>query len=872
MARQIVPLGNIGKGITPNISDKSSDGWKQLDNVERDDQLGAITCRDGLRSSALYTGGDAPGSSLITTTISPSSSDVSIYHQRLAYSYYSDWVTTTPVLGYNYVADKHYYVNSIVLGAFSATADWSARNPNSKITVTLRKVVTEPQRTYVSGTSGPWYYTYLWTLTDTLGTATLPIGSLGTAEENLVFNLGENIEIEVGQQYYLQIAFTDLTVGMSAAFSVYWRGPYLDYYKFSTSWLIGGKEFSHPYSSMGISTTFIGNAPVTGAIDNLVYAEKYKDTLIAVTNVADKGILNVSEDKLTLKDITPTDCNTPDEQYGVSVLYKDGVYLMSFLSALMQSSYDTNNILYYQPGNAKALLIEQVKENINITTTASAQPPLWYQYGVQYKFSAVTSTIQDLPRFSTLSNNGVGRDSTWTNDAGINEPPPFNAPTPKLTIPIKNLLSSPAVPTEILIYRKAIKNYNFPPFNTKTMLDGQSYQMIYRYVVPDYGNITLTPDNLVWEDNVARVESGEFFIAPNIAYEVVTDVAVYPTPDFLFDYNGRTFALGDRYNKNVVYFSKDSVADFYADNAFTLQLPKEDYFLSAGFELGESAFIASPHSMWRITETSNTLPYYRIEKVRGLDTTGIIAPKTIVQAQGLTYFLAEEGFMAFNGSSANNISLEINNYIKGIIKEYVDKTGKPVNPGTTDCYYAPYLAEAIYDDNKNAIYLAIPFGNVKTNNVAFKYNLLTKSWETLTIEDFRGFVRGLDNGVTVRTNDLIIDVTDTSKVDTVYGVTDNIVSTIETNDTVLPDKARINRIIIYGEGNINFYAYTNRGETPKVTKLGVTLSLDGTDIPLNILGFEFRYKIEGTSSNFKLTASPKVLVTSDGFKSRRDVE
>jgi hypothetical protein len=57
-----------------------------------------------------------------------------------------------------------------------------------------------------------------------------------------------------------------------------------------------------------------------------------------------------------------------------------------------------------------------------------------------------------------------------------------------------------------------------------------------------------------------------------------------------------------------------------------------------------------------------------------------------------------------------------------------------------------------------------------------------------------------------------------------------------------------------------------------VTKLNVTLSLDGTQIPLNILGFEFRYKIEGISSDFMLTTSPKVDIVGSGIKARRDVE
>lgn len=902
MAKQRISLGNIGKGITPNISDKSSDGWKQMNNIERDDLLGAIKPRDGAASTSLYTGGVAPGSSIITTTITPIITDDPRTTSLISYypgyfSYFSDWVTTTPTLGFKFAPKTLHYVNSIVLNNIAALGNWAAVNPNSKMTITLRKATIDNIKTYVSGTSGPWYFRYLWTLTDTLGSATVNIGGLTETEQSLIFNIGTNVKLEPGIQYFLQVNFTDLTVPMGGLLSVTWRGAHSEFNTFSNCLLVGGEEASNQHYSTGMAVDFIGASPISSSIENMVYAEQYKDDMLVVLNNGTQGRINISEDHLTLKDITPADCNAPDERYGLSLLQKNGSYYMSFLSALLQPSKDTNNIIYYRKGMPTGAMVENIKENITTSLVNSSQPPLIYQYGVQYIYPGFNTPINMSKFFATYSTKDVagtpaipylyyppfsttpilkvvlptqgysGVPVTWTNNAGANPPPVFNAPTAKLSIPLKNMVSTDSLPAEIRIYRKAIKNYAYGTEYVEK-LNAQSFQLIATYSVPP-DNVS---DTYEFTDNVPRVESGDFFIAPDAPYIPAMDLPVYPTPGFIFDYYGRTLALGDRNNRHVVYFSYDSDADFFADNVFSLQLPQEDYFLSGGFTLGDNAYVSSPHAIWRVSETSTSLPYYRIEKVRGADTIGIMSPKTILVIQGKAYFLSTEGFMSFDGTNAVSISLEIDNYIKGIDKEYRDAMGNKVNPSTSDCFYQPYLAEAVYDAEKSAIYLAIPYGNSKVNNMCLKYCMFTKTWETVDIADFRGLVLRRANTVTVRTDDIIMDINNPSKRDTAYGSDTVVVPTLETNDTVLPDKARINRIIIYGTGTINFYAYTDRGDTPKVTKLGVTLRPDGTDIPLNVIGFEFRYKIEGVSADFSLTTSPKIDVTGSGLKSRRDVE
>lgn len=353
-----------------------------------------------------------------------------------------------------------------------------------------------------------------------------------------------------------------------------------------------------------------------------------------------------------------------------------------------------------------------------------------------------------------------------------------------------------------------------------------------------------------------------------------------PTPTWMFDYNGRVFAVGDYAYKNTLFFTKDWDTDFLSDNSTILPIPIGDKMLTCGTEHGASAYVFSESSTTRVTETSTELPYYKVESVEGMTGIGCVSPKTLVKIFGRLFFLSKQGMIMFDGSSYQVISNDIDDIIKdNVAFKYVNESGNEVTDvDTQPCFYIPYHADAIYSNADRAIYLAIPTTESVYQPVyrIFKYNIRLSKWSEVILPNFRSFVReqgiaenikylGEDGYIRVVGNGTQLD----SYSPQVSGIPIN--SVVESHDIDLGTESIVKYITLVGEGLVNIEIFTRKeATTPDVTLNDYTLTTEDTDIPLNLSCRFVRTKFTVVnSSTFKLTQEPILTCYTNGKVGRQ---
>lgn len=378
-------------------------------------------------------------------------------------------------------------------------------------------------------------------------------------------------------------------------------------------------------------------------------------------------------------------------------------------------------------------------------------------------------------------------------------------------------------------------------------------------------------------------EDGFYILRWNASSESVMlgDNDVYvPTPSWLFDYNGRIFAVGDYAYKNTIFFTKDWETDFLTDNSTTLPVPIGDRILTCGTEHGASAYVFSESSTTRITETSTELPYYKVEAVEGMTGIGCVSPKTLIKIFGRLFFLSKQGFVMFDGSSYQVISNDIDDIIKDNISfKYVDANGNEVTDVETQpCFYIPYHADAIYANKERCIYLAIPTDESVYDPTyrVFKYNIRLSKWSEVTLPQFRSFVR--EQGIAEKARYLgkdgymrvIGNGTNTDSYSPVV-VNASINSIIESHDIDLGTESIVKYLTLVGEGRVNIEIFTRKEvTTPDVTLNDFDLSAEDNDIPLNLPCRFVRIKLTVVqSTTFKLTQEPILTCYTNGKVGRQ---
>ncbi len=934
MAIKTIPIGDFSKGMTPAVVDKKSRGWKTLENVEHNDLIGAVTPRDGLTDCPLFSGGTTFGEDIASRTIVPSATDEAWMYTGVntkpRLSQIGDWVTFVPELYWSIEPQQVHYVQGFDISGVYAVGTWAASNPNAKMKLTLyRANITQELYTMANGQQDTrWVYD----LGAPLASDDVAIGALTSSDTTLQFRFASQVTLAPGSTYLLKVELTDLSVALSSACDIGFSSMnFTNNYQYFNFLVLQG---SIKYSYVTIKNLTFSNGYVQGAIfgpntrggfiEDTMHVAATPSALIAVTNGPTNGpSVLASTDTQTTKNILPAAYDgskyvptykLPNERYGMSMLRDGNSHIIAFLSNLMQSAGD-GHILFWDDRTERGVSLANSScvqgdivyvgansasnANGNQYSTVGTLLAGVFQYGVRYVYAAGASELVAGPRVRCGSKHNI--------ITGTSEDPKTDGVAIK--VQVKTVPDASNIPLGIEIYRRAVLNdYD----QEDSRLDANAWKQIAyaKYTPAAAGQLAAIagvyctgdfPQTFTITDHTARVRADDIItINAGTTASVTVDagqawayvstqdgsagiqvgdyftppgVPVSPQPCFVFNYNERTIALGDKDNKSTVYFSFDSLLDFYADNAFTLDLPPVDYFLTAGFTLGGNAYVASPHKIWRIIEVSDSLPYYKIEPVAGMDGVGIISPKTLIVVGGLAYFLSPEGFVAFNGTDKAIISGDIDNILKQIPSDYIDAAGVKVNPNEADCFYPPYLAEAVYDETRKNIYLAIPANSTDHNTRCLKYSLSTRLWSEVAIDDFRGFIQVNNNGVSIRTVNMFMGMNYKGKMDMVTSVPSDIPSTLESYDIALPQKGRVKLMTIYGTGTVNVTIYINRSSTAAVTKTAVTLKEDGTDIPINRDCFEFRYKIDAvTSDDFMLTAPPDFTIETQGQKIRGDVE
>lgn len=906
MSRKTVQIGNLLKGITPSVSDKKSKGWKIATNINQEDELGSITTRDGLVPSDVFVG--TPGA-LAPASITKLTPEVdSRYSENIAWlSQYGNWVTNTPEIYLKLYGN--FSLNSLGL-CFNRSANFQTLNPGASIHLTLYTYKVESIRTlYTDPVNGRVSVVYRkqYVLSAPLATADRDVSSLDyltTTNPRWMTKFEFNNTVQMSDDFYIvRLELRSLNQELDPSLcDLGLRGvgpiPYLSQWILRTTGLIEPSPLPVGYNDSGSIVM-----PYMDVIGNVIPGEYIPGTNHAVQSTSgvvflkDDGTIGgddivISTDKKTYKSILPVSYNVAQNppridrnydlgltRYGMSMVVDGETHYIALLSTLLQPNTGDGSIVEYTVPNDYGKLLgsptclpTDIKQtgwvgplgNINYM----GEPGSSLRYGIQYVYGNEKSEITEAP--------------TWLNVHPLGGTQVSPGKFPVFTIPYSPFQTGNIVvnkPTGINIYRKAVKPVDAT--SDDVLLTTASWQIVTAYdiaknIVSNNAWVSITPaiDKSIFTitDKSHYAVSGDYVVLPGAAYEINSAaVRILPTPGFIFTYNGRMLALGDKDNRSTVFFSKDGLTDFNADDTFTLDLPLADFCLTAGFTLGGNAYICSAHKTYRVIEVSDSIPYYKIEPVAGMDGVGCISPKSIITHGGLVYFLSADGYIAFNGSNFVSISDDISEVLDEVDQRYTDIVGNDVNPLTTDCFFAPYLVEAVYNIDDDSIYLALPTSSLEKNTLLLKYTIPLKSWSTVEVPNFKGLITGRESGVDILTTTVLLGMYATGKTDTVTGTP--IKATLETYDIVIPNQSQVNMVTLYGTGTINAYVYMNRETTPKISKLGITLKNDGTDIPINRQGFEFRLKIESvTSEDFKLTAEPELTVTSSGQRLRKDVE
>jgi len=158
---------------------------------------------------------------------------------------------------------------------------------------------------------------------------------------------------------------------------------------------------------------------------------------------------------------------------------------------------------------------------------------------------------------------------------------------------------------------------------------------------------------------------------------------------------------------------------------------------------------------------------------------GCIAPRSLVEAEGIHYFLSNKGFIAFDGANYKIISDPIRNWIEDSI----------------DLTYLSIITSVYYKDN---ILWSVPtMGSHNRNNRTLVYNIPTGAWTFWNFgsEAFIVSGRGED------TTHLFISLPDSGMIGTYGGDNDfgdSIDATLQTDylDFNLPDKYKFSKEIL----------------------------------------------------------------------------
>lgn len=555
------------------------------------------------------------------------------------------------------------------------------------------------------------------------------------------------------------------------------------------------------------------------------------------------------------------------ENYGMVCAYDGNKHYIAFLSTLLQSANVRNSskgdILVYDgrelpSANNYAFRLGYEApsvSNILFGVTNQTQQPFYnvetrqFKYSFTYADSFITNTIE-----SPIYEYGVEQ---------------YKPETMILHLQRNSLKTYAVGVTEIKVYHR-----KWGTGNTAESIEDVEYTL---YATLNGSELDEREVGDDLNDNYVRFVYNFSGAGAEGGTLVEGDTFVIPKTAYVVIYNGRTFALGDVEYPNYVYFTDTSYTDFKADNNFILDIPADDPCLVCGAVLGNSLYVFSQHSTWRITETSTNLPYYTVEKVRGMEGIGCIAPKTLINSFGRLFFLSSEGFIEFNGSTYKILSTPIDDKIKELNQNYYDSTGKLVlYPRNKAVTFAPYNANATYDADTQSIYLSLPL----TETEVYRYFIKADLWDKIEVPNYVGFVKGLEGKLAYFTNgSLGLKLTDTGTgkdidIENTFGsaVYTDINCTLESIDIPFPDRTLFSSLVIYGTGTIDLWVYNNRSDTARVTKLSKTLSENGTEIPLNIQGEEIRYKIENVSLTEFSIKKVVLVYKSNGKKAKGDIE
>lgn len=358
------------------------------------------------------------------------------------------------------------------------------------------------------------------------------------------------------------------------------------------------------------------------------------------------------------------------------------------------------------------------------------------------------------------------------------------------------------------------------------------------------------------------------------ATSLMTDRSTYyiPAPMDFTLYKDKIIAAGDWQYPNYIFPSRDVACDFFAEDSFTVTFPDGDTHFTAVKVLNDECFVFSKFGTWGIRQVSTVAPFFSIRQVSS-KYGSITTSKGIVQVGNVLYVITTDGVMQFDGNNFTPVDDKINR-----IFDAIDFNTKSITIGGTPTMQVDHIPSLMitgqYDITTKCIVWVFPSDSPSFGGKVYSLCLKTNEWSTISVNSNNQFAyprfvyyNARDNKIglsgSVESYDISLgEFIDYANNGTQYGIT----TVAESTDFDMGEKTRFDKFRLWGIGIITLEIYFDRETTPTCTFTNESLTEEGLDFPLGWNGNYFRYKITTSDSeNFELKGM-ELVFTNTGLK------
>ena len=243
-------------------------------------------------------------------------------------------------------------------------------------------------------------------------------------------------------------------------------------------------------------------------------------------------------------------------------------------------------------------------------------------------------------------------------------------------------------------------------------------------VVPEFDEAYVAYRNLVtvhhaypatFVDRTAAVENRDVFVGANARYSpnYIAQLGGFPLANYVAFFRGFLWAAGIDGEPHTVRWSAPSPAyRVWPSISYEVIAENDNSSITAIYGFGESMLVWKNDSMWQMVFTGfNEFGLAEFAPVRIPSGVGCVSQSSIVEIQGLVYWLAEDGVYSFNGAR-----------VAPVFKDRIQSYFRRINPSRRAFAVAANWAQY------NVYLLAAAIDGSNANNIVFAYDYENKAW------------------------------------------------------------------------------------------------------------------------------------------------